>query len=687
MFRIYFCVALVALSLASGDAQNRLIDSLKTKWSDENNQQVKVAVLEELCFQFFNSTRQDSLKKYSAILQVNADELADNRYEALATFYESQSWFRSDSAKLFELSAKSIELSQRVKCQECLALNFLGLGVKHRNLVRYDDALKSLQAGLEISNVQTTKRMKELTASIHIIFSVVLHYQGKYTDGLEHAIDGVKLAEELHDPYIKQKAYNSLSAIYGELYSPDNNFGTEADRQHYKSMAKFYMLKTYAGSLLVSNKRVSAVAAYNLGLFFSESNKIDSSTRFLNDAIRLGLETNYNELLSNAYNVKGTNVATTQPDSAFYFFDKAIAHADAADFASNKATAMISKASVLQAKGRSYEAMELANQALTISLQSDVKATTLNAYKLLAELYESQGNTAKAYAYFKMHISLKDSLVSEENFARIDDLKARYDSELKDGEIKSLSQTAAIQVLEIQQRNGMVIGLLSFILLAGIGIYLLVRQRTIAQQQRQLNLENRFLRFQLNPHFMSNALVSIQKFLFETNAKQAGDYLARFSRLMRQFLEYSRKEAIPIEDEIEALKNYMDIQKLSFANGFNYEIEVDDKLDVSADKIPPMFAQPFIENALEHGIKGMHDGKLFIAFKKTGNFVELLIGDNGRGFSEQAHESNRTSLATTIIRERIELLNRNSREKINMKIGSSTNGIGTEVTILLPIYS
>src|SRR5688572_14561300 len=158
MLRIYFCVALVALSLASGDAQNRLIDSLKTKWSDENNQQVKVAMLEELCFQFFSSTRQDSLKKYAAILQVNADELADNRYEALATFYESQSWFRSDSAKLFELSAKSIELSQRVKCQECLAQNFLGLGVKHRNLVRYDDALKSLQAGLEISDVQTTKR-------------------------------------------------------------------------------------------------------------------------------------------------------------------------------------------------------------------------------------------------------------------------------------------------------------------------------------------------------------------------------------------------------------------------------------------------------------------------------------------------------------------------------------------------
>ncbi len=186
---------------------------------------------------------------------------------------------------------------------------------------------------------------------------------------------------------------------------------------------------------------------------------------------------------------------------------------------------------------------------------------------------------------------------------------------------------------------------------------------------------------------MSNALVSIQRFLFETNAQQAGDYLARFSRLMRQFLEYSRKDTITMEDEIEVLRNYMDIQKLSFANGFEYEILIDDALDVSADKIPPMFAQPFVENALEHGIKGMTNGKLLIEFKKSGNFLALTVRDNGKGISSEESKSGRVSLATTIIQERITLLNRSSKEKISMNMVKPSDGQGTEVNILLPIYS
>jgi tetratricopeptide (TPR) repeat protein len=687
MLRTYFCFALVALSIVFADAQNRLIDSLKTKWSKETNQATKAAVLEELCFQFFSSPRQDSLKKYGVILTEDAKVLSDKKLAALATFYESQSWFRSDSARLFELSAKSIKQSEEIACKECLAINHLGRAVKYRNLLLYDDALLSLTSALAIASNPSSKRMNELKAAIHIIFSVVLHYKGKYSAGLEHAMEGKRLADELQDRYIQQKVYNSMAAIYGELYSPDNNFGTDADRLRYKALAKYYMIKTYEGSLTVSNKRISGIAAYNLGLFFSEAKQLDSSAIYLNNAIRLGLEVNYHELLSNAYNVKGGDMAKIKPDSALIYLEKAIYYAHEANFASNEASAMISKASLLQELGRKKEALKVADEALKISMRADVPATQLNAYKLLADLYEQAGNKALSYKFFKNHIAIKDSLISAENFARIDDLKARYDSELKDGEIRSLSQTAAIQALEIRQRNGMVIGLVSFILLAGIGIYLLVRQRTIAQQQKQLNLENRFLRFQLNPHFMSNALVSIQRFLFDTNAQQAGDYLARFSRLMRQFLEYSRKESIPIEDEIEVLRNYMDIQKPSFANGFSYDIHVDDQLDISDDKIPPMFAQPFIENALEHGIKGMTDGKLYISFKKFGSFVELIIRDNGRGVTEQSKQSDHISLATTIIRERIELLNRNSKEKIDMKIGSAMDGNGTEVTILLPIYS
>jgi len=680
-----FIICGLLLYSCFSQAQNLLIDSLKAEWLKSSSIEKKATILEELCFQFFYTARQDSLDVYASQLKGVAVQSEDKQLEALALFYESQSYYHRDSAKIFEFSGRSIILAEQLKFKECLSLNYLGQSLKYRNLMLYKEGLESALKGLHLTEGQRSKRFLEIKAALHTNASVLLHYQGNYSDALQHALNAVRLGEQLKNLYIAQKAYSSSAGIYGELYSPDNNFGTYTDRLRYKTLAKYFMLKAYEGSLVVSSKRVSAVAAYNLGLFFSEANQPDSSKFFLDAAIQLGIQSNYYELLSNAYNVKGGDLAKSYPDSAMYFLNKAIHHAAAVGFISNQATAMISKATLLNEMGRTEEALALAEEALELSLQSEVQATQLNAYKLLSQLHEVRGDNDKAYAYFKKHIEIKDSLISAENYARIEELKTRYDTELKDSEIQNLSKTTAIQQLTIRQRNFTVIGLAIFIVFASGGVWLYVRQRNLVQQKKQIDLENRFLRFQLNPHFMSNALVSIQRFVFERDQQQAGDYLARFARLMRQFLEYSRKDVIPIEDEVEVLRNYLDIQKLSFANGFEYQITVDASLDVSAEKIPPLFAQPFVENAIEHGIKGVPNGKIAISFSKSDQFVELVISDNGKGITEPT-PGGRKSLATTIIRERIDLLNKVSKQKITLKIGEPVNGQGTSVHLLLPIY-
>ena len=130
------------------------------------------------------------------------------------------------------------------------------------------------------------------------------------------------------------------------------------------------------------------------------------------------------------------------------------------------------------------------------------------------------------------------------------------ETEKKEIEIASLSQQASIQTLEIQQKNQMIIIGLVVGLFIVVVIYFFFKQREIKKQQAQTELEKRFLRSQLNPHFISNALVAEQSFMLKNDAESAALYLTKFSKLMREILENSRKEFIPVEEEVSMLKNY-----------------------------------------------------------------------------------------------------------------------------------
>jgi LytS/YehU family sensor histidine kinase len=107
----------------------------------------------------------------------------------------------------------------------------------------------------------------------------------------------------------------------------------------------------------------------------------------------------------------------------------------------------------------------------------------------------------------------------------------------------------------------------------------------------------------MNPHFLFNSLASIQNYIINEDSGNASIYLSRFSQLVRNILDNSVEEYVPVEKEIETIKNYFELQKVRYAGKFDFNIEVDEAIDQENMMIPPMLAQPFIENAIEHGIK------------------------------------------------------------------------------------
>ena len=140
-------------------------------------------------------------------------------------------------------------------------------------------------------------------------------------------------------------------------------------------------------------------------------------------------------------------------------------------------------------------------------------------------------------------------------------------------------------------------------------------ENALKNQKQKHELELKALRSQMNPHFVHNSLNAIQYYIQQNDVETSENYLAKFSKLMRQFFDYSRRDSICLTEEISLLENYLQIEKLRFEEKLNYEIKVDTELDIDEESMPPMILQPLVENAINHGLfhkKGK--GKVCVVF-------------------------------------------------------------------------
>ncbi|HPE57799.1 MAG TPA: two-component regulator propeller domain-containing protein [Bacteroidales bacterium] len=227
-------------------------------------------------------------------------------------------------------------------------------------------------------------------------------------------------------------------------------------------------------------------------------------------------------------------------------------------------------------------------------------------------------------------------------------------------------------------------------------LWIKYRERQIREQNQYLILEQKLLRSQMNPHFIFNSLSSIQSFIFENDPLAAGSYLSRFSELIRSILYNSREEYITLEKEIKTLQNYLELQQLRYQNKFIYTLIIDPEMEPETMKIPPMLAQPFIENAIEHGLKDLdREGFLKIEFLLHFNTIHIRVEDNGVGIENtklQNHEKAREhkSLATIITNERINILNKRRKNNLYMLNIHNLKNIrddaqGTLIEFIIPL--
>jgi len=255
------------------------------------------------------------------------------------------------------------------------------------------------------------------------------------------------------------------------------------------------------------------------------------------------------------------------------------------------------------------------------------------ANHLMSKLFEKTGNYKRALEYKLAAVAIDEKMFNEGTVRYINDILFRYDSDKTKNDVQILAQENEMYQMELRTtQTTLLISGIALALLAGI-FYILYRQYQLKNEKKMLTLEQSMLRSQMNPHFLFNSLNSIKLYIINNEQKNAVHYLNKFSKLVRKILESSSIREIPLAEELETVELYMTIENIRFSDEINFNIHIDEQIDAHTIRVPSLILQPFLENALWHGLSSKHGEKNITIdiTKDTKEYINIAITDNGIG--------------------------------------------------------
>lgn len=353
---------------------------------------------------------------------------------------------------------------------------------------------------------------------------------------------------------------------------------------------------------------------------------------------------------------------------------------------------------------RANEAIPLLVENLNLSEELGEVKSTGETYKVLSQAYQKVGNMEDARNSFEKYVELQEELLQqreeelsnrEANTSGLFDKEKQIellvkDKELDEEKIRLLEQEKALEVSARKGQRRVLYILLGVLVLVVVGLVLLYRSVKQKQLANKL-LSIRSLRSQMNPHFIFNSLNSVNSFISKSDERSANKYLTEFARLMRTVLEHSKHDFVTLSDELSVLERYLNLEHIRFNQHFDFELVVDEELQKERLLIPPMLVQPYVENAIWHGLRYLdHKGWLSVKFESQDEEMVIVIRDNGIGRTRSAElktrnqkEGKSTGIRNTA--SRLELLNDVHHLNLRADIrDAEEDGSGTIVTLHLP---
>lgn len=374
-----------------------------------------------------------------------------------------------------------------------------------------------------------------------------------------------------------------------------------------------------------------------------------------------------------------------KPDSARAYLEPALLASMKANDVNMATDALISLAHVDELNGRINDAIAKAIQADTMSKHMAIFRHRLKIAKILTSLYEKTGRADLALRYQKRVVQLNEAALSDVYKGQM--FAFRQKTQLAE-------QSATLQRLQnekrLAQQTILIVALIAVIII--LTIIFKSNNEKLRLKQRAAEMEMQALRAQMNPHFMFNCLSAINHFILNSENDKASDYLTRFSRLMRVVLVNAGKRTVSLEEELDMVKLYLEMEQLRFKDAFIFSIDIAPGLQPSQTNLPCFILQPFCENAIWHGL--LHKpgkGWLKILCTRNNNALNIVIRDNGIGINKakEAPNSRRESMGLRITADRLALWNNNNKKnkgsQFEIREWNEDDGLvgGTEVILTI----
>ena len=616
----------------------------------------------------------DSLKRVLNASKIDTAKV--NTYNALAHAYRESN---PDSTNFY--AGKAQQLAQKNNYLFGIANAYLNKGNAKDILSNYPEALKNFNQAQQYfeklgdGNSETEKaQIKNGLARSYASAGVVYSEENNYSKALENYFKALKIYQETGQKGSISKAYNNIGIVYKSQNHPDQaleyfqralkiqqetgeqsaavtltNIGVIYFEKGQDVQALEYYNKAKKFFETIDNKRGFALLQNYFGDYYRKQKAYDLAVRYYNESLQLYAE------MENTFGISLVNYSLAELYSTQKKYPEAIASAE--------------------------KSLALAKQIGTLD---QIKESE----KMLSDIYTLMGNPPKAFEHYKEYIKIKESLENDENTKRF--VRAEMNFEYEKKEALLMEQNKRQQQFTLF----LIIGGLLLLVLIFVTYNRLQIKRRLTLQKEVAEYEQKALHLQMNPHFVFNCLGSISSFIVQNGTDSAIKYLSKFSKLMRLTLEYSKGSLIPIDKEIEGLQNYLELEQLRFNKKFEFLITSNPNIEDDV-ALPPLLIQPFVENAILHGMVPKEgNGNIAVNFDLKNNQLVCTITDDGIGVSKSkaikeksvtAHQS----MALEITKKRLEMMEASTSQSASVVIEEiltpAGESAGTKVVISLPI--
>lgn len=598
--------------------------------------------------------------------------------------FDSSRWYHHRSA---ELAEKIEYIKGYSRALNNIAISF-AMQSNYPSAIEY--FLKAKEFNLEKNNLDG---IRSSLTNMGILYKRI----GDYESAFEQYNQSLEIAVSQNDSTEMVRLYQSIGVLY--------------DLMEMEEQALIHFRKALSLSRKIEDSKKSINSLFNsLGIMNLKSGHYDSAEYYFQLYLKSTEEENNELSRSNALsNLGHLYNLTDQPEIALLHLREARRIAEKLELPHELSNVLYNEVNSHKLLGNHSKALETALYNESLLSESQEIDDISNLKKQLAEIYELTGDYSTALKYFKEHKLFSDSLINMENSRKFDNQATKLNVLQKDLTLKQkefevdLLNTRVL--FDKKFRWIMFISSAILLMLLGIVYYhyrvklrlnnlLTSRNKLIEQQKREINiineeLESKILRAQMNPHFIFNSLSSIQHFIIKDENESARNYLTKFSKLLRHVLESTIENTVTIKEEIGLLNNYLDLESLRFNNSFSYSIDVSDDVDIESREMPLMLVQPFVENAIIHGLNPSNQENKWIKISFSCEETHLVISveDNGVGIDKYTNSDKKhKSRGMEVTRKRIERFNRNTIDRYLefMPYDTSSNeSPGTKVIIRL----